>query len=259
MPAAKRTKNLGTQIAVYRCRPFGGIGFKLLLLWGGLSVLAPLGYGFYRAMYAYTKYGPVAARFWSRPWYLLAGVALLLFIILLGQRLRRARHLVAVHQNGLRLHLSRRQELLWGHISGIAAGAVESRLLGKTLRLRHRAELYPAIGAPIRLDDGLENLPELITRIKANLYPRLLPDMRQAFKEGKRLYFGALSISPAELRLQKKGSQPIIIPWEEVEEVTVQAGVLVVKAKDNAGIRLPVARVPNLELLLQIIQSGVNV
>lgn len=259
MADTKRSKSLGSQIAIYRCRPFQGRGFKLFLLWGALSVLAPLGYGFYRAQYAYAKYGPVAARFWSRPWYLLAGAALLILLILLWLRWRRARRFVAVHQNGLRLRLSRRKDYLWGQISGVASGTVETHLLGKTLRASHKAELYPAVDPPIHLDDSLENLPELLTRIKANLYPRLLPDMLQAFKEGKRLYFGSLSISPNELRLQARGAPPRTISWEEIEGISLQAGMLTIKPQNQSPIRLPVARVPNLELLLQIIQTGVNV
>lgn len=259
MADTKRGKSLGAQIALYRCRPFQGRGLMFLLLGGALSVLTPLGYGFSRGQYAYAKYGPVAAHFWSRPWYLLAGAAFFALLVLLGLRWRRSRRFVAVHQNGLRLRLSRRQDYLWGQLSGIASGAVETLLLGNTLRASHQAVLYPTVDPPIRLDDSLENLPELLTRIKANLYPRLLPDMLQAFKEGKRLYFGRLSISPNELRLQAKNRPPRTICWEEMEGITLQSGMLMIKPQNQAAIRLPVAQVPNLELLLQIIQTGVNV
>jgi Family of unknown function (DUF6585) len=259
MPAAKREKSLGSQIALHRNRPFSGRGLWWSLLAGGLAVLAPLAYGFYRAQYAYAKYGPVAARFWSRPWYLLAGVALFLLVILLVLRARSSRRYVAVHQNGLRIHLSRRQQYTWGQISGIASGALETRLLGKTLRTSYWAEIFPMADKPIRLDNSLEGLPELLTRIKANLYPRLMPAMRQAFQEGKRLYFGPFSVSKEELRLEAKEPPWRTVPWEQVEAVSVEAGMLEIKTKDSDKIRLPVARVPNLELLLQIIQTGVNV
>jgi hypothetical protein len=259
MPAAKRDKSLGPQIAMHHNRPFSGRGLWWTLLVGGLAVLAPLAYGFYRAQYAYAKYGPVAARFWSRPWYLLAGAAFLLLVILLVLRARSSRRFVAVHQNGLRLRLSRRGQYTWGQISGIASGALETRLLGKTLRTSYWAELFPSVDKPIRLDNSLEGLPELLTRIKANLYPRLMPAMRQAFQEGKRLYFGPLSVSKEDVRLEAKEPPWRTIPWEQVEAVAVEAGMLEIKTKESAKIRLPVARVPNLELLLQIIQTGVNV
>lgn len=251
-------KKLGPQIARYRSRPFFGRGFQVLLLLGALAVLAPLAYGYYRAMYAYTKYGPVAAHFWSRPWYLLAVLALVIFLLLLVIGLLRAQRFVAIYKNGLRLRLSRRQQFTWTEISGVATGAIQTRLLGIPLHTRYQAELYPAVSAPVRLDDSLENLPELLTRIKANLYPRLLPGMRQGFQDGKTLYFGPIAIHQHELCLEEKDRSSRPIPWSRVRSLTVHAGMLVIDIENDQAIRLPVARVPNLELLLQIIQSGVN-
>lgn len=249
---------LGAQISVYRGRMFPGRGARIALWVGILAILAPLAYGFYRAQYATAYYGPVAARFWSRPWYLLAAVSAVILLLWLLIRLVRSRRYVAVHQNGVRVRLSRRQQYAWSSLSGVATGVIQVRMLGIPLYHRYRAELFPTLGSAICLDDTLEDLPELLTQVKARLYPRLLRSMRSAFEAGERVYFGPLVIQQEALRLEENDSTPLTIPWTQVHSVNIEAGMLVIDAEENRRIRLPVARVPNIELLLQIIQTGVN-
>lgn len=253
-----RAKSLGPQVAEYRSRPFSRRSYQAGLAIGVLAVLAPLAYGYYRAQYAATKYGPVAAQYWSRPWYLLAGAALLLFLVLLGLGLAGAQRYVGVHKNGVRLRLSRRKQYSWGELSGVATGALQTRLLGIPLRTRYQAVLYPTLSASLKLDNSLENLPELLTRLKANLYPRLLPGMQKAFQEGKTIYFGPIAVRQDALLLEQKDAKKRSIPWSQVQSISIQSGMLIIVTEPQASLRLPVARVPNLELLLQIIQSGVT-
>lgn len=252
-------KSLGPQVADYRSRPFSRRSSKAVLVLGVLAVLAPLFYGLYRAQYAAAKYGPVAAQHWSRPWYLLSGLAFLVLCLVLLIGLVRGQRYVAVHKYGLRIRLSRRKQYAWADLSGVSTGVVQTRLFGTALRTQHQAVLYPTVDPPVKLDNLLEDLPELLTRIKANLYPRLLPGMRQAFKEGKTLYFGPVAIRRDELLVEDHDGKSRLIPWSEIDSINVQAGMLVITNQKKAKIRLPVARVPNLELLLQIIQSGVTV
>ncbi len=257
MPA--RSKSLGPQVADYRSRPFSGRSYRAALVLGVLAVLAPLGYGIYRAQYAASNYGPAAVQVWSRPWYLLSGVAFLVLCIVVLLGLVRSQRHVAVHKHGVRIRLSRRKQYAWGDLSGVSTGSVQTRLLGIGLRTHHQAVLYPTVDAPVRLDNSLDDLPELLTRIKANLYPRLLPGLRQAFIEDKTLYFGPIAIRREELMLEDHEGKHRSIPWSDIDSIDVQAGMLVLAFQGKANIRLPVARVPNLELLLQIIQSGVTV
>lgn len=256
MPA--RNKPLGPQVAIYRSRPFSRRSYQVELLIGALAVLAPLAYGYSRQQYGYARYGPVAAQFWSRPWYLLAGLAFLVFVLLLLLGLIRAQRYVAVHKNGLRVRLSRRKQFSWGELTGVTTGGVQTRFFGIPLRTRYQAVLFPTVDSPLKLDNTLDDLPELLTRVKANLYPRLLPGMRKAFQEGKTLYFGPLAVRQDALILEQNDDKRSSIPWSQVQSVSIQAGMLEIDIEDKARVRLPVARVPNLELLLQIIQTGVT-
>lgn len=249
-------EDLGIQIAVYRGRGLCRSDVWQFWLPGFGAVLAPLGYGVWRSSYAYMHYGPVAAEFWSRPWYLLATFSVAVFALLGLYRISLSRRLVAVHKNGLLLRqgLLRVRRLPWTDLAGIAAGTVQDRFLGLALRTAHSAILYPGAGRPVRLDGSLQALPELVSRIKASLYPRLLPRMQQAFSAGQWLYFGPIAIQREGLRLDRQRFR-----WEEIDRVAVQAGYLVVELQDRPKKkRVLLSKIPNFELLLQIISQGVT-
>src|SRR5512144_142244 len=93
-------KPLGGVIRIFRHRLLGWIEALLLILPGGLAVLTPLFYGFGRARLAARYFGPVAADHWSRPWYILAGIALVVFLVAVIFRLRKSRQYVAVYAGG---------------------------------------------------------------------------------------------------------------------------------------------------------------
>jgi len=262
MPADRPSKTTPTRpgalIASYRCRPQRWGELLGLILIIGVAISAPLLYGYYRAQYASAYYGPVAARLWSRPWYLLTGLALIVSLALVIYRLFERRRHVDIHANGLLLALSRKKFIPWTSLSGVASGAVQIRFLGIPLATHYRATLYPAVGKPVSLDDTLDNLPELLTQVKARLYPRMLAVCMKAFSEGQRLYFGNISINQVELRVTDGAPSPRSLPWEQIRRIRVESGLLVIESGANEAIQMPVAEIPNLELLLQIIHTGVN-
>ncbi len=266
----RRDPELGALVAVYRRPPFRQWG---LLIPGFLCVLAPAGYGLWRADYAYTHFGPVAAGQWSRPWFLLATVALAAFILLVIARTLAARRLVAVFQEGLLVKPGpfRSRKLRWEHIAGIASESTQEHFLNLPMKTRQRALLYPTLGKPVRIRDDLEKLPELVSRVKASLYPRLLPRLNESFRAGQWLYFGPLAVQKQSLHIgsrrprtprrpqpSESASPKGSIPWSRVERLTVRSGRLMVELHDHAPYRIPVAKIPNLELLLQIIQQEVS-
>ncbi len=251
------TKSLGTLIEIHRYRPLKNVDIFTLILPGILAVLCPLGYGAYIASYGYAHYGPVAAQFWSRPWFGLAIIALLIFLTLGIYRLIIARRFVALHQNGLLLNLSKRQRLTWDQIEAISSSTTAKKFLSITLQTRYRGILFPNIGTPIQLDPTIENLPNLLTRIKAKLYPRLLTKLKAELHKGKWLYFGKIAISNTGVRIFDSAKQDTI-PWEHVRHLTIQAGYLLIEQQDSQLIKYKIADIPNLDLLLEIVQSDID-
>jgi hypothetical protein len=257
---AIRLEALGPQVALYRSRPLGWRDAFMVLIPGLLGVLAPYSYALWLYRQTLPRHGPAAAEQWSQPWFWLAWATLVVFVLLCILRLLDLRRFAAVHKRGVRLRPSilPTRSLQWKQISGVALSVTQDVFLRSRGRARLRAVIYLNQGKPIRLDERLQNLPELISRIKASLYPRLLPDMKAAFQAGKWLYFGPLAVQTRALRLQHGQ-----IAWEQVENMQVKAGYLAVSWKEGQGsarnVHIPVSKIPNLELLLQIIREGVNV
>jgi hypothetical protein len=159
--------------------------------------------------------------------------------------------------------------LSWEEVSGIIVELIASSE-GKAPS--HRVILFCKSGRKLHLIDArsawdalanlsgprrIENLPELVTRIKSRYYPRLLPRLRLAFHAGETLSFGPISIHKEHITMRSASRMPV--PWGKVNRVTVQSGTLVVElenSKNNPSItRFPVSKIPNLELMLSLIEE----
>lgn len=257
---AKGNHPLGPLVALYRSRALGWRDIFIILLPGILGVLTPYGYAVWSYNRTLQQHGPAAAEQWSRPWFWLAWAALAVFVLLCILRLVDLRRFAAVHARGIRLRpgIWRTRNLGWKQISGVALSATQDVFFDRRGQTRLRAVIFPNQGREIHLDGHLQHLAELISRVKASLYPRLLPELKTSFQAGKWLYFGPLALQARALRVRHAE-----LTWEQVENLQVKNGYLAVSWKEGPGparsIRIPIAKIPNLELLLQIIREGVNV
>lgn len=249
--------DLGPLVDLYRGRALGWRDVGTLFLPGLLAVLAPLAGGLWRANYAFSHFGPVAAQAWSAPWFILSSFALLVFALLVAYRLMLARTTVAVHQRGLLLKLApfNTRRLTWEQLSGIASQSVQEKFLTRPLRSYHEALLIPAAGRPVRLPRQMQRLPELISRIKAALYPRLLPALQTGFDDGQWIFFGPVTIQQESLQIREHKT-----PWKNVERIFIRQGCLVVEFRGDShpSQSMPLSQIPNVELLLQLIQQAVK-
>jgi hypothetical protein len=249
-------KNLGQSVASYGPRrrrwreawvwPLPGFILAFILVITGLD-------WYY---YGYTQYGPIAAQSWSQDWLLWGILIGLVTLFVTAWQVYYARVRVNLFRYGIEVHLPRQasQALRWEDITGIASATIHDGIWGRILRTRHRLTIYLSKGKPITLDDRVDNLLELTTRLKANLYPRLLPGFRTRFQAGQPLTFGPVSVQSNSILIRKKQ-----IPWEHVYRITVLAGHLVVETRTqesdhSKSLRMPVIQIPNLELLLQVLQ-----
>jgi len=253
-------KSLGKLIRRFQARPISMWTVFTLLLPGALSVLIPLYYGSARAHYATLHYGPVAAVQWSRPWYGLSILALLVFSYVSVIRITAAHRSIAVFERGVQFSFGRQKSLRWAEIAGLATEMSRYHFFGRPLKMAFRGIIYPNINKPIRLTEAIQDLPELLTLIKARLYPRLLPNLVSNLEKGQSLHFGPLAMRKDGLIWLNKrpASQGQTIPWANMRSVDVVSGFLVVELSDYSRRKLPVSKIPNIELLLQLIQQGVN-
>ncbi len=269
--------------AIYYSPSLSRRGLLLTFLAGAILILPPAGYGISRFWYGYTRFGPAAAYAWGMPWLATATGLLLAWSLLLFLLLRRASFGVVLYRNGLSLGavesnlanvLAWKPALfLWEEMTGIA---VELVGMGRGAPPLHRATLYFKGNRRVRLVESrpgwlsfpgffgplpMENLPELITRVKARFYPRLLSVLQETLSTGAPLPFGPLILHPDCLQIRSP-LPPLLqgkrLPWEEIRRVTVQSGALVVELDHQKGrfsICIPISKIPNLELLLGLIDS----
>ena len=249
-------KDLGKIIAIYRDRPLTWRDVLILFLPAALAVLAPWAYGVYRTYYAQAHYGPAAAQNWGPPWFGLAALALIPLLLLGLIRIRRSRRIVDVHKNGLRIRqtFGREHVFYWAQVEAISCNSVQESFLGINLSPRHRVRLFPVDGKPIRLNRNLDQLPELIARIKGKINPRLLPVLRADLQAGKILSFGPIQLDRKRLKLRGKDYS-----WDQVALINIRAGHLVVEFTNRRARKIPVGQIPNVELMIQLIQEGVEV
>jgi len=83
--------------------------------------------------------------------------------------------------------------------------------------------------------------------IKARTYPRLLEESRQTFNAGRPLEFGPLSLNQQGLQYGRR-----TLAWSEVASVTLERGRLDVRPRHGRRWRIPVRRIPNAEVCLQL-------
>jgi hypothetical protein len=259
---------LGAHQAAYESKP---VNRALLWLFGGgslLVVLIILGWSLQTTYYAYTQYGPAAAFFWGLPWLVVGAALFVLWLLFFTLNLSPVEQKVEVYKNGIvvrqRAFLSfrpRRHVILWDQISGIA---VSSRSHKKPDRLTHRARLYLKPQKSIQFHDehaGIVNLPELISRIKVNVYMRRLPAYRNSLHSGNLIDFGPISIDQKGISLHRWG-KTLTFPWDQVHQVNALDGYLVVELEPFGGTktayRFSISQIPNIELLFQIIREDIE-
>jgi hypothetical protein len=255
-----KSRTLGPLISRHPLRRLSGGEVVFLVLLGSASTFSPLLAGYDLYIYGYTKFGPVAAEHWSRPWYLITLFALLIFQILVFLRIRQAHRYVALHQHGLHMPFASPITLFWENIAGVSVSAYTPTFFGKSLSTRYQAHIFPTTGKPIFLPASTSAFPELLTQIKAHIYPRLLPELQSNFEGGKWIFFGPVSIHSGALRISDRQStrNAQTIPWKAIKHLSIHSGRLVVEFIDGASRKLPLGTIPNIEILLQIVKKGVS-
>ena len=249
----KTKQKLGKIVTVFRSPGLGWRGLFAHIVLGVLVVLIPLAYGFYRYYYGYTQHGSVAANTWSRPWYLLSLLGLLLFGYLVIKRFSKSRRYIALYKNGVSIHTNQSRQISWDQIQGLSFTTVQPKFLGITLTPYTQVKLYLQDSATIQIDEPIDKISSLLALISKNLYPRLEPRLQEQFTTGEWVEFGPIMIHRNRLRIDDHE-----LAWQEVHRISVISGRLVVESANQPAAKIPILEIPNFELMLQIVQAGVK-
>ena len=259
-------EDLGEALFTCKVRP----GWKVFSLFGLLGISVPLAYGAWRSIYGFYRYGSAAILAWGLPWFLLTGIVVILFLLLLLGYWLQSNHFFSIHRKGLRYANSPRtiKSLRWEEINGISTTHTRSTFFGIHERTHLVAVIFPKVGAPLRIPTDLDNQVEFVTRLKAIYYPRILPDIGKAFEAGHWVYFGKLEVHQLGFRvINRNGRRTETIYWNQLDEANIRSGYLELSLSGRpegggtkpAPIRIVTTQVPNLELFVQLLNEKVRV
>lgn len=93
---------------------------------------------------------------------------------------------------------------------------------------------------------------QLIDRVRREVDSRVGPEVTRAFEAGQPVPFGDdLVVEREGVRVAKK-----LIPWDAIRGCKVERGMLVLRAQKSSPAQVPVAAIPNLELLLGLLRRN---
>ncbi len=259
--------NLGNQVGFYHPRAFtaGSCLGAMLVIIAGVSMV---GYGGRTIYIRYIQYGFAAAISPIQPWFWAGWLILLGVFVWCCSRLITARMHLTIYQNGISYQrgLSRTRRLLWSEIAGIALSMRLNQFLSVHGRICYQARIFPKNGRSFLLTAHIPQLAEALSYIKAGLYTRLQPILQADFETGQWIAFGPFAIHQTGLGILKKPTSNftgypdlrVMIAWEALTKIAVNNGYLRVKyqtGRRSLQQAFPVSVIPNLELLLQLIQQ----
>jgi hypothetical protein len=245
----KGDPKLGSLLTPYHASSMTWQDLYRFWLPGLIAIAAPLLYGRWLAQKTLTSYGPIAAGNWSIAWFWLSFTALLTFLGLVCIRLLATHYEIVVFERGLRIHIHpfTTTTLRWSQISGVSDGQVQERFLGIPIRTYIDIVIYPNLGKAIHITNQISEPTRFINQVKEIINPLLLPELKQAYTAGKWLHFGKLTLNNQGMILEKQK-----ITWEQVSFLGIKRGFLVVERRKGKRFTLPITKISNVELLLQI-------
>lgn len=220
---------------------------------GIIGSASAVGVGIWRWNFAYSHYGPAITWRWSAPWYLIALFFGFLTLILAFRLWLLRGYTVFTYPAGMTISRAGDElTTLWNDVRQVHTSAVRYGFPDLPWGMQATLTLQVGGGRQVRLTQDLADLGGLIELVKQRVYPRLLAEYTRAFHRGDPLAFGPLTITSQGVLTGRR-----MLRWEEISEPSLDGGHLLLQtlgSKRISRLRIPVNRVPNVDLCLQLLQ-----
>jgi len=245
----------GRQIATFRGRSIELRTWVLIIIPGCLLTLSSYLYGMLLAGNAYQQHGPALALIRARSWFMFATILLVILAAYILYRLLISSQRFEIFKNGIQYRsiFLRRHAYYWSELSGIASSATRITFFGKDIQTIPSGVIYLYTGKSIELTNRFQNIPRLVEIVKSIIYPLIWPTLKSTFRSGGTAQFGRLTLTREHIQIAKKS-----IPWESVYRLRAESGFLMVELRDDSDQQIPISDIPNLELLLQFVDWGIQ-
>jgi hypothetical protein len=144
----------------------------------------------------------------------------------------------------------------WEEIVSLTADVTRHHTAGIYIGTTHVYRLYNRQNQRLVLGDMYTKVEELAKVIQDAIFPILYDQAAKKYNSGQRLIFGPVAISKAGTQIGNR-----TYPWTEVQQVSIQRGILKVSKKGGgwfSGVSASAADIPNLSVLLNIIRQVVG-
>jgi hypothetical protein len=140
----------------------------------------------------------------------------------------------------------------WEEIVSLTAAVTRHHFVGIDSGTRHVYKLVNRQNQRWVLSDIYTNVEELAKAIQDGIFPSLYEQAVRQYAAGQKLIFGRVAISTAGIQIRKR-----TFPWSEVQQVSIRRGILKVSSAGGRfrGGRVPVSTIPNLSVLISIINQ----
>jgi len=249
------TLDLGKHIATFRGRSIEFSTWIFIFLPGILLVITCYYIGIYLAVNAYQQHGPAMAVARSQFWIIFGSILLLLLAVYLIFRILIALQRIYIFEGGLkwRNFFLRKTTYQWSQLEGISSTATRLTFVGKPVRTIATGKIFPKHRKPLTLSKHFLGVPKVIEIIKSRLYPLVWPQLKSAFLSGDSANFGSISVNADFLGISKRS-----FSWSSVARLYTEGGFMVVEFHDNSTHKVPTIDIPNIELLLNMIEWGIH-
>ncbi len=75
------------------------------------------------------------------------------------------------------------------------------------------------------------------------------------FDQGGEVRVGLIGVSHSGISIALPGRAPARLPWTKIAFYNMESGCLLIETTDQAQLRLPTSRIPNLSVLLHVFEQ----
>lgn len=217
-----------------------------------LGVFALLWSSFSQMNMAYSSFGPAAVPGWGQAELAQAGLLFLVVLLILILLMAARKYGLVVSKEGLTFYRPFFAEVFisWVSIEGIAFAQDQFTL--KSNQRDNRAAIWLKDAQHVSLNKYIHprDIPTVVTRIKAELYPQLEIRLRNMLLAGQEVPFGPVALNANGLKYRSKPYS-----WDQIDQVTLEKGLFKLVLSDQKSLRLNIFQIPNLEILVLLFRE----
>jgi hypothetical protein len=139
----------------------------------------------------------------------------------------------------------------WRDVAALRMAVTRHDVFGIHTGTSHAYTVENCSGGRLVLNDAFSRVEALAQAIEENTFPILFEQASQQYNAGGNLTFGPVMVNQAAIQIGKKS-----YAWGEVQQVSIQQGILKVSKKGGgwfSGASAAASNIPNLRVLLNVI------